>query len=131
MIESIEKVIAVVTRDPLTVLEVARALGQIAQDQADSITVKPSSDLAFTEAKVVRQFASEAFATVELTLANPLSLDALSQKFGEYHRIPAAETLPEQVVFYVDPPGKPCTAAVIAALDGTQSRSVVIRRDIR
>jgi hypothetical protein len=33
MIESIEKVIAVVTRDPLTALEVAKALGQIEQDQ--------------------------------------------------------------------------------------------------
>jgi uncharacterized protein YqfB (UPF0267 family) len=131
MIESIEKVIAVVTRDPLTALEVARALGQIEQDLAGSITVKPSSDPAFTEAKVVRQFGTEAFASVELTLAKPLSLDALSQKFGEYHRIPAVDKLPEQVVFYVDPPGKPCTAAVIAALDGTQSRSVVIRRDIR
>jgi hypothetical protein len=131
MIASLESVIALVTRDPLTAAEVAHALGQIEKDDPDNISVKPTTDPAFTEAHVVRLYGSQEVTGVELTLAKPLSLDELSQKFGEYHRIPAVEKLPEQVVFYVDPPGKPCTAAVIAALEGTQSRVVMIRRDIR
>jgi RPA family protein len=41
MIESIEKVIGVVTRDPLTALDAAWSRGQVEQDQTGSIAVKP------------------------------------------------------------------------------------------
>jgi hypothetical protein len=130
-VESLRALAALLATDPLSVDDFADALGSEERSSAGDVQVAPF-DPAFTEAKVVRRAGGEAPAHATVSLADPTSVEELSEAFGSPRLVAAEEKVPAQALFPLDAAGLPYRITLIASVaDGGEVRRVTLRRDPR
>jgi hypothetical protein len=137
MIETIQNVCELLSRDPLTAKQVAESLGKVTEagELAKPFQVKPS-DTTFSAASVVVDNSGSAPAYVELTPVQPIPIAALRARYTDAHPLARRDyNKPDQMLFNVDIPNMPRTCAIIADLtkqgDDIAARKLTIRRDVR
>lgn len=130
-IESLRSLATLLAADPLSVDDVADALGTEERSSAGDVLIAPF-DPAFSEATVVRRAGGDVPAHATVSLAEPTSLDELVAAFGSPRTVAAEEKVPAQALFPLDTPGTPYRITLIASLtDRGEVRRLTLRRDPR
>jgi hypothetical protein len=130
-IESLRSLATLLAADPLSVDDVAEALGTEERSSAGDVQVAPF-DAAFAEATVVRGAGGDVPAHATVSLAEPTSLDELVAAFGRPSTVAAEEKVPAQALFPLDTPGTPYRITLIASLaERGEVRRLTLRRDAR
>jgi hypothetical protein len=121
-------------REAVTVDEVVAHLGSVTHDYGANLLIAPR-DASFTEANLVRgldpatRHAADVPAHVEITPAEPPTIEALSRTFGTPVAVPAEERVPPRAIFYLDLPGQPRGVALIAHVKEGRAVRLTLRRD--
>jgi hypothetical protein len=140
MLETLHLLAQVLSKDPVTVHEVAHAVGtgKITTGEHKPITIEPkASD--FQKIEIVRKGDTDVPSYVTLTPAGGkrLILDQLRAVYGDYRPLPRSNPdSPQRLMFRVKTPGMPYTCAIIADVDPEERVSgesrvtaITLRRD--
>jgi hypothetical protein len=119
--DALGEVCRLVCADP-TAAAVARALGEVLDEQEDAVQVRPR-DEHFDDAYVVHEDDGEVL-HIDLTLREPAPLADLESAFGAPRTVPRRPRRPPQRLFTVGD----CTV-IVSVADDTVS-AVTVRRDV-
>lgn len=140
IIDTIKTLSELLSRDSITVQEVAKALGSVVSGGTNNValTVKPS-DAAIKDVRIVGGSLSDTPSHVDLTPAQPFPMRDLIVALGAYHTVPRPTNphLPPRVRFDVDSSKTSHSTAIFASYDDEDDREaddsrvtgIMIRRD--
>jgi hypothetical protein len=141
MLETLQKLCQLLSKDPLSVEEVASALGSggVPTGSSAPIRVTPYNQ-SFLTIEITRKKGSGEPSNVVLTPvpAKTLTIGQLKSAFGDFHDLPRSNyRSPHRVLFRPSAKGQAHSCAVLADFDAddaltdsTQVTSLTMRRDV-